>query len=254
MRIEYRNNKGPDKKIFLILIAVIVGLLALNNKMTQQKLASWSDGAKQKVARLFRNEANAQNADGNEEADSEPDRIASGPKAFDAATAGQKFQYEYSLKSMTKLVKKVSANPGNLRGLITDLKMSKQEPTLTKDSNPHTGDLLIVRTQSPLPGTRYFQTQLLGSNTEGYSVQHLSFEFAPGEKSLTMARQAVEAEFPNLGQPEVSRANFISWHLNEDYTLWIKVLDKEDIEFHPVNAYSSEDIGTIKVALEHEIH
>lgn len=159
-----------------------------------------------------------------------------------------------SLTKMTKLLSDFSHPKSRLEDLVSWLKKTNQNPTLTRESNPYTGEMTIVRTQNPLPGTRYFHAQFLSAPGITPYVQHMSFEFKPGPQAFQEAKQAVEKALDRGGRLSEKRGDFLRYELQDGYILWIKKMGPEDLEENPFNAYTPQDVGTIRVALELSPH
>lgn len=127
-------------------------------------------------------------------------------------------------------------------------------PYKSEDSNPYTGTMSIIRTKKAIAGARYFHAQYLGDGKGPASLQHMSFEFRPGPKAFAFATNFVKKNF-SIGIPnETIPEKFISWHIKDNYLLWIKKLEESDLKNDPHNAYAPSDVGTIKVVIEKEIH
>ena len=142
----------------------------------------------------------------------------------------------------------------SLNRLLEDMVKSQQQPLVVRDANPDTGEMMIVRTKSPLPGTRYFHGQYFTGEDGAPFVQHMSFEYKPGPDSMAAAVATVERSFPNLSRPVVQRPDYVKWQLDERYIIWVKKMEMDDLENDPFNSYSLDDKGTIRVAVELEIH
>ncbi len=158
------------------------------------------------------------------------------------------------LQVMTKTLAEFSKPESHVKDLVQMLQFQDQAPVVTRNQNPDTGEMLIVRTQNPVEGTRYFHAQYFSDESGKGFVQHMSFEFQPGSEAMKLATEAVEKSFPQLGSPQIRREDFISWVLDENHILWIKQLSAKDLEEDPFNAYSPADVGTVRVAVEMEIH
>jgi hypothetical protein len=158
------------------------------------------------------------------------------------------------LSNMVQMVSQFTQAPNRLEELLRYLKNSGQDPMLTRDNNPYTGDMMIVRTNNPFPGTRYFHAQYFQNASGEPFVQHMSFEYKPGSTALADAVTAIKNTFPNLSDPTVQSADYVQWKLDDDYILWIKKLGPEDLKDDPFNAYAPQDVGTVRVAVELEIH
>jgi hypothetical protein len=58
----------------------------------------------------------------------------------------------------------------------------------------------------------------------------------------------------SLSTPSTSRDGYALWKLSDGRILWVKRMDMDDLKDDPFNAYSADDVGTIRVAVESEIH
>ena len=70
---------------------------------------------------------------------------------------------------------------------------------------------------------------------------------------MTDVVSAMQIAF-NVSSAAVEKPDYHLWNLPNGYILWVKKLDSSDLLDNPFNAYSSADIGTIRVAVEQEIH
>ncbi len=160
-----------------------------------------------------------------------------------------------SLESMTATLSTFSRPEVGLSDLTAFLSSTTQKPLVAKQSNPDTGEMSIVRTDNPLLGTRYFHAQYFKDESDQTFLQHMSFEFKPGESAMAEAVAAVRKAFPSLTNPPlVNSPSFVKWALDEKYIVWIKKLEAADLRDNPFNAYTSNDVGTVRVAVEAEIH
>ncbi|MEZ0391972.1 MAG: hypothetical protein ACAH59_07150 [Pseudobdellovibrionaceae bacterium] len=169
-------------------------------------------------------------------------------------TAVESLADRQSLEDMTQTLFQYTRPDTQLRDLVDYLERSRQEPMLTRNENADTGEMVIVRTKSPLPGTRYFHAQYVKDENDKGFVQHMSFEFKPGPEAMNQAQEAVRKFFPNLSDPQDQKEDFVKWNLDQDHILWIKRMGPQDLKDDPFNAYSKDDVGTIRVAVEVEIH
>jgi hypothetical protein len=162
-------------------------------------------------------------------------------------------EHKESLILNTQILKDFAVRQTRSDILIEKLRELEAGPLVMNDENPYTGSMKVVRTRSPFPGTRYFHAQYFDNNENEEFVQHMSFEFRPGEQSFEAAKKAINKTF-NLDNPLEDKKGFISWRHGRDYVIWIKKMQESDMIDDPFNAYSKEDIGTIRVAKELEIH
>ena len=159
-----------------------------------------------------------------------------------------------SLTEMTDTLSEYSQGKMHLVDLVSELERTQQAPVVTRDANAYTGEMAIVRTKNPLPGTRYFHAQYFADEHNEPFVQHMSFEFKPGPSAMADALDAVKKSFPQLGSPTETSGDFVEWAVDEHHILWVKKMAQDDLKENPFNAYSSNDIGTIRVAYETEPH
>jgi hypothetical protein len=163
-------------------------------------------------------------------------------------------EHRLSLLSMVDYMDRYGSRQTNRENLIDELKQANLRPQNRRDENPYTGNLNIVRTQNTLPGTRYFHAQFFSNDDGSEFLQHLSFEFAPGEQSLDAVVTALSDGRDHLEMTQ-DKENFKSWRTDDGYVIWAKVLDASDFEgMDPFNAYKPSDAGIIRVAKEIDIH
>ncbi len=159
-----------------------------------------------------------------------------------------------SLAKMTLTLFNFTQADSRLGDLLQFLEGAGQKPLVVNNSNADTGEMAIVRTGSPLPGTRYFHAQYFSDAGDKGFVQHMSFELKSAPGAMNSAEVAVQNNFPNLPNPSRRTADYIQWDLPNGQILWIKKLAATDLKDNPFNAYTAGDVGTIRVAVELEIH
>lgn len=159
-----------------------------------------------------------------------------------------------SLDQMSLILKDAVSGSKSLDHLIQKLRSSGQNPEMTRQDNGVTGEMTIVRTQNPPPGTRYFHAQYFKQQDNQRYVQHISFEFRPAPQAMNEAVRSITQNF-SLGAPSESRDGFVQWELEDNYVLWIKRKALPDLKDDPFKAYDPEkDIGTVQVTVEQKIH
>lgn len=159
-----------------------------------------------------------------------------------------------ALDSMSQTLYQFTRPDSRLADLIQYLDGSRQNPQIARNSNPHTGDMVIVRTRSPLSGTRYFHAQYFADENNKSFIQHISFEYKPSPTAFQEAIQSLKKAFPHLPDPKVQTPDFTQWSLDDGYVLWVKRMKSDELQDDPFNAYSPDDVGTVRVAMELEIH
>lgn len=158
-----------------------------------------------------------------------------------------------SLEDMSRTLFEYTRPQSDIKALVEYLEKTRQEPMVIRDANPYSGEMAIVRTKSPLAGTRYFHAQYFADENGKGFVQHMSFEFKPGPNAMNEAVKSVQRQF-RVQEPQIRRADYAQWSLSEGYILWVKKMDTPDLQDDPFNAYTPADKGTIRVAIEAEIH
>lgn len=155
-----------------------------------------------------------------------------------------------ALKQMTAVLADFTVQEKTLDELMSNLNAGMHEPFQVRDKNPDTGEMIIVRTKSPLPGTRYFHAQYFVDENNKPFAQHISFEFRQSPEAMEQAIAKVQSTFSGLGAPTEESRDFIQWELPNGYVVWVKRLDQQDIANNPFNAYNQGDIGSIRIAVE----
>jgi len=175
-----------------------------------------------------------------------------GPSAS-ASTTGDTLALSANLENMQKLTNvlfQFSRPSQTFKQLIQYLRTNGQEPFVARDKNEFTGEMMIVRTKSPFPGTRYFHAQYFSDNAQDHFMQHMSFEVPSGPAAMNEAMQAVKRSFPGIGQAKVQSPEFTAWDAGDGYTVWVKRLKADELKDNPFNAYTKDDVGTIRIAIE----
>ncbi|MCR9205610.1 MAG: hypothetical protein NXH75_13585, partial [Halobacteriovoraceae bacterium] len=85
-------------------------------------------------------------------------------------------------------------------------------------------------------------------------LQHYSIDYRPGPDAFDRTKEMVQSLY-NVKDGKPSKdGTFISYKLSDGYILWVKKMGKEDLKDDPFNAYEEGDVGTIRMAIEMEIH
>lgn len=161
---------------------------------------------------------------------------------------------EQALAGFAEVLSSFKDSPIDYEPLVEQLNQWQLVPKVAKNSNPYTGEMAIIRTDKTLPGTRYFHAQYFSDENGENHLQHMSFEFRPGPAAFNQAIKTVSEKFGLKGKPQYQKNDFASWNTDNGYIIWIKKMGPNDLEGDPFNAYSKDDVGTIRVAVELEIH
>jgi hypothetical protein len=161
---------------------------------------------------------------------------------------------ETALDGFAEVLSIYNKSPISYEPLLEQLENWGLAPKIAKDSNEYTGTMAVIRTGNTLPGTRYFHAQYFSDENGENHLQHMSFEFRPGPDAFNQAIKKVRQRFSLPEKPNYQKGDFVSWNLDNGYIVWVKKMGAEDLKDDPFNAYTIEDTGTIRVAMEIEIH
>lgn len=158
-----------------------------------------------------------------------------------------------SLITLGSLLQEAIDENATMEAFVEKLDALKLKPKIMKDANEYTGEMEVVRTGETLPGTRYIHAQYFANKDGGKFPQHLSFELRPSKDSFEAAKKMVVKQFNVTGKPVRESANFASWKI-PGRTVWVKRLEANDLN-DPFNSYDrKQDVGTIRIGTELEIH
>lgn len=177
---------------------------------------------------------------------------SAGSARVPAGTPNQQKMQE-NMQNMVLTLSQFSKPKASITDLVSHLEKSKQKPVVTRDANPSTGEMHIVRTLKPSIGTRYFHAQFFTNDDGSSFAQHLSVEFKGGPEAMTNTIAAVQNSF-GLTSPRIQNAGYALWDLPNNMIVWVKSMTREDLHDDPFNAYSDSDVGTVRLAVEAEIH
>lgn len=219
----------------------------------------------QKESTLERSQADSSaisqhDSQSSENIDSEPQLENTAISKVQKVVTAQKFipqtKSEESMKVVSDEFAEVFKDKQNPRRLVEFFENKGLSPMVSNDVNPYTGAMMMIRTKKSLPGTRYYHAQYMGDNADDMLLQHISYDYRPGEGSFERAMLAAESSY-DLSNKRMSKdGTFVSYDVGEEGThiLWIKEMSKEDLANDLMNAYEESDEGTVKVAIELKIH
>lgn len=140
--------------------------------------------------------------------------------------------------------------------LLNELEALSLAPVATQDFNEDTGKMVIIRTHETLEGTRYFHAQFFEDEQKRTFLQHLSFEIRPSPDAMDQAIKMIEEKLGAKVVPlQAPTSHYALYKAPGDYIVWVKRLEYEDLKDDPFNARDpNTDIGTLRVAIEKDIH
>lgn len=159
-----------------------------------------------------------------------------------------------SVKTFVQKMQKYTAAGFTPEMAFADLKKMGLQPVMAKASDPDTGTLITIRTESSLPGMRYIHLQYVTDDKGVPHLQSMTGEARPGTDSMDVAKNAIHTQFGVRGAPASERADFAEWH-RDPYTAWVKQLNtEEELVGDPFNARTVEDAGTVSIGYEINPH
>ncbi len=165
-----------------------------------------------------------------------------------------KNEQEAALLEMNRYMAASFLVPDSHKNLLNYYKEKGLRPDLSQDSNPYTGKMMTIRTENSLPGTRYAHSQFFANKNEALTMQHTSIEFRPGPQAFERVNEMVQKLYQVKDGTLSKNGRFMNYKLGNGQILWVHQLGAEDLKDNPINAYEESDIGTIRMAIEEEIH
>lgn len=116
------------------------------------------------------------------------------------------------------------------------------------------GSLKMVRTENTLDGTRYVHAQFEKNEDQSEQLQHFSFQIRAAKDAFEVATKKLDQVLPSSKKIIEKSKDYILYSINEKYVAWVKIGDEEDLRSNKYNAFAPEDVGTVIVTIEQEIH
>ncbi len=154
-----------------------------------------------------------------------------------------------SLATMTSVMSEFGRNAHSMDDLVRFLDDSKSRPLVAKDVSPYVGEMDLIRTRSPLPGTRFFTAQYSGSGDERVLSQ-MSFDLEASPTALSEATQSLREAFKVSGEPQMKSKDQVVFDLGNGYLASARKMTWDDLKDSPTNAYGKNDVGTIRVTMQ----
>lgn len=156
-------------------------------------------------------------------------------------------------RRMTQILRDSVYQP-SLKKTIDLLQKANTTPLYLHEENPFTGTLHVIKTESPLKGTRHFHAQFFSQQKTKPFLQHMSFEIPPGKNSFPLAIALLKESFQDLPQhPEIQKEGFMMWRWKGSYNIWALRLTKDHLQSDPFNAYEAIDEGSVRIAVELDV-
>lgn len=163
---------------------------------------------------------------------------------------------EISLHQFNEQLAVIYENKDDPDQLIEYFKSESLAPEMSVESNEYTGTMKMIRTAKSLPGTRYYHAQYMGDDPDNTFLQHISFEFKPGDNSMQRAIESAESSYALSNKRIFRNGDFITYDIGDEGTheLSIEKASYESLKDDPFNAYTQKDDGTVITRIEMKVH
>jgi len=158
-----------------------------------------------------------------------------------------------NLNSTIELLSDINLVEVEIDAMALQLKYLGFAPEILTSTNPDTGSMKILKSTKSIPGLKYFHAQIFENQNKDF-IQHVSFEYRPGERSFKEVVTMLVKTYQLKSRPEILSESFVMWKLDDGHILWAKKQGREEVLNDPIYPHDERDIGTIKVAIEQEIH
>jgi hypothetical protein len=155
-----------------------------------------------------------------------------------------------SLQVMTNVMAEAIDPLRSLDQTVATLKSLGLQPEVVVETSESSGDRVDIRTGNPFRGTRHFHSIYLGSAGIPAYLQHMRLEFRPGPNALQEAEKALLKSFKIKDKPVFESDEVVKYRVNDEYTVYAKKLNLEDIKEGSDNAWDESDVGTIIVNVQ----
>jgi len=164
-----------------------------------------------------------------------------------------KNKYEASAYKIAQVLGTTLGNPQKSSSqLMEEMENLGLEPLASREKSLSAPT--IIRSSNSLAGTRYFHGQIFKSDEGTEHVQYLAFEFAPGPNAFERMKELALSQIDEKIISEIHDEKMHVWKLANGYNVWVKILQKTDMDNDPFNAYSEKDLGTVRVVIEQDVH
>ncbi len=159
-----------------------------------------------------------------------------------------------SVDHLIKAISKSLAKNSGSKKFMKEIQGLHLHPMFVDEGSDSLGSTVVVRTHDALAGTRYLHAQFAGEKNKTDFLQHVSFQIRPGQNSFQKVVEILEQVLPKNKTLKERSSDYVLYNTDDGYVAWAKIADREDLKSNKYNASSKEDIGTVIVTIEQEIH
>ena len=159
-----------------------------------------------------------------------------------------------SVNQIVKTIAQAISQKSNSQKFMKALLALQLEPKFIDQQETSLGSMVTVRTENSLEGTRYLHAQFAGEKNNADYLEHISFQIRPGSNSFQKAVEVLNQFLPKNKITKESYSDYVLYNTFDGYVAWAKIGNREDLKSNKYNAFAPEDMGTVIVTIEQEIH
>jgi hypothetical protein len=164
------------------------------------------------------------------------------------------FQEVQSVNNIVKTISQAIAKRSNSTAFMQAVQALNLKPKFMDEGTTAVGSMITVRTHDALEGTRYLHAQFTGVKNNADYLEHVSFQIRPGSDSFQKAVEILNQFLPKNKKVKESSSDYVLYNTDDGYVAWAKIATREDLKSNNYNASSKEDVGSVIVTIEQEIH
>jgi len=244
--------------LFSLLIGTALVLFILNQKNKQSEADSLNpstaatnrvvpDSVKQKPAAVARVESPHDMINKNKDQNQKEET----PTLSEGPLSTQEIE---SINNIIKTISQTIAKKLNSNQFMKAIQALQLKPKFIDEGSNALGSMVTVRTHDALPGTRYLHAQFIGEKNNAHDLQHISFQIRPGSNAFQKAVEILNQYLPKNKTVKESDSDYVLYNTEDGYVAWAKIATREDLKANKYNASSKEDVGSVIVTIEQEIH
>lgn len=159
-----------------------------------------------------------------------------------------------SVNNIVKTISQAIAKRSNSTAFMKAVQALNLKPKYMDEGTTAVGSMVTVRTHDALEGTRYLHAQFTGVKNNADYLEHVSFQIRPGSDSFQKAVEILNQFLPKNKKVKESSSDYVLYNTDDGYVAWAKIATREDLKSNKYNASSKEDVGSVIVTIEQEIH
>ncbi len=159
-----------------------------------------------------------------------------------------------SVNNIVKTISQAISKKYNSMDFMKAVQALNLKPKFMDEGTTAVGSMVTVRTHDALEGTRYLHAQFTGVKNNVDYLEHVSFQIRPGSDSFQKAVEILNQFLPKNKKVKESSSDYVLYNTDDGYVAWAKMATREDLKSNKYNASSKDDVGSVIVTIEQEIH